>query len=254
MIARHVLVIGAQRCGTTWLLEALAAHPDIAAAQPARPEPKVFVSDERSARGRGWYERTYFAHAGDEPIRAEKSTSYLEDPAAAERAVQVLGDPLVLVQLRDPIHRAVSHWAFSTENGFETRPLIHVLEANLDGPLPWSGEGASVSPYAYLERGRYAGYLRPWLERFGDELRVLFFEELVGRPDRLGEVYRWLGVAGDVPTGGLERRVNSRGTPSPDLPAELIARLRDYYAHSDRELAQLLGRPLPWPTVHRGHL
>ena len=78
---RHLLVIGAQRCGTTYLHTLLDAHPQITMARPANPEPKVFCSDEATrARARQWYRETYFAHAGDELLLGEKSTSYLEDP------------------------------------------------------------------------------------------------------------------------------------------------------------------------------
>lgn len=249
MSVRHLLVIGGQRCGTTWLHDALAGHPQIAMARPSRPEPKVFLSDESTAGGRAWYEETYFAHATDEPIRGEKSTSYLEVPEASARARAMLGDPFIVAQLRDPVARAVSHWAFSTDNGFEERPLEEVLEANLAGPLPWEGEGVSVSPVAYLERGRYIDYLRPWAAEYADDLRVQFFEEVVGHPDRIGELYGWLGVADDVRPDGLTSAVNSTGTDTPDLPADLVARLRAYFAESDRALADLLGRALPWPTA-----
>ena len=77
---RHLLVIGAQRCGTTYLHTMLDSHEQITMARPANPEPKVFCSDEATARGAEWYRETYFAHAGDELLLGEKSTSYLEDP------------------------------------------------------------------------------------------------------------------------------------------------------------------------------
>ena len=243
---RHLLLIGCQRCGTTWLQRALASHPEIVMAEPRRPEPKVFLSAQSVERGREWYERTYFAHAADEPVRAEKSTSYLEDPSVADRAVAMLGDPMILVQLRDPVERALSHWAFSTEHGTETRPLTEVLELNLRGPLPWDGTGPSVSPYAYLERGRYADYLRPWVERFGDDLRVQLLEEMVAEPARIGEAYAWLGVDASFRPDDLHTPENVGSTPTPELPAELHARLRAYYDDSDRDLADLLGRDLPW--------
>ena len=106
-MTRHLLVVGAQRCGTTYLHDQLAAHPQVAMARPHRPEPKVFLSAELAGRGREWYVATYFAHARNETVLGEKSTSYLEYPEAAARAGAVLGDPLVLVQLRDPVERAV---------------------------------------------------------------------------------------------------------------------------------------------------
>lgn len=245
-MTRHLLVIGAQRCGTTYLHDLLAAHPQVAMARPARPEPKVFLSDELAGRGRDWYRRTYFAHATDEILLGEKSTSYLEFPEAAARAAAVLGDPLILVQLRDPVQRAISHWAFSSDSGLETRPLVEVLTANLAGPLPWDPQLTSVSPFAYLERGRYTDYLGPWLDRFGDDVTVLLLEELVAGADRVRALYDRLGVdAGYLPPA-LGVSVNESRQPSQELPDALLGRLRDHFRESDRALADLLGRPVPW--------
>lgn len=245
-MSRHLLVVGAQRCGTTYLHDQLAAHPQVAMARPHRPEPKVFLHDDVVERGLAWYRATYFGHATDEKVLGEKSTSYLEYAVCADRAATVLGDPLVLAQLRDPVERAVSHWAFSRDSGFEERPLAEVLERNLEGPLPWDPERSSVSPYAYLERGRYVDYLAPWLDRFGDAVTVLLLEDLVADPLRIRDAYAAIGVdAGFVPAE-LGVPVNQSSDPGRGLDEGLLARLRDYYADSDRALADLLGRPLPW--------
>ena len=90
LVTRHLLLIGAQRCGTTYLGAVLDAHPEITMARPARPEPKVFC-DEARPRGATGTATTYFAHAGDERLLGDKSTSYLEDPEAPARAPEVLG-------------------------------------------------------------------------------------------------------------------------------------------------------------------
>lgn len=243
---RHLLVIGAQRCGTTYLHDQLAAHPQIAMARPQRPEPKVFLSDELAGRGRDWYRRTYFTHARDELLLGEKSTSYLEYPEAAVRAADVLGDPLVLVQLRDPVERAVSHWAFSTDGGLEQRDLADALAENLEGPLPWDPARTSVSPFAYLERGRYVDYLGPWLDRFGGDVSVLFLEEMLSEPDALGGLYATLGVDADFRPPTPSDAVNESHEDKPALGDHLLARLREHFRDSDQALTRLLGRPLPW--------
>jgi hypothetical protein len=245
-VSRHLLVIGAQRCGTTYLHDLLAAHPQIAMARPARPEPKVFLSDELAGRGRDWYRHTYFAHVTDESLLGEKSTSYLECADAVARAADMLGDPLILVQLRDPVQRAMSHWAFSSDAGLETRPLGDVLTANLEGPLPWDPALTSVSPFAYLERGRYVDYVGPWLRRFGDDLTVLLLEDLVAHPNRVGDLYDTLGVDASFLPPALGLPVNESRQPNPMLEDDLHTRLRDYFHESDQALAELLARPLPW--------
>jgi Sulfotransferase domain len=243
----HFLVIGAQRCGTTYLHELLADHPDIAMARPYRPEPKVFLSDEVVDNGVAWYRDTWFAHAGAASVLGEKSTSYLESPEAVPRIAAVLGRPRIVVQLRDPVARAMSNWGFSRSHGLEQRPLAEALADNLRGPLPWDPQVTSVSPFAYLERGRYAEQLAPWLDAFGDLVRVQFLEDLVEDPDRIGELYAWLGVDEDVRPDSLGKPVNQGDDAEDRLDDDLVRRLRDYYQESDRALAGLLDRELPWP-------
>ena len=84
------------------------------------------------------------------------------------------------------------------------------------------------------------------MERFGDDVRVQLLEDMVAEPGRIGEAYAWLGVDASFRPDDLETPENVGSTPTPDLPDELHARLRDYYEDSDRDLADLLGRDLPW--------
>jgi len=246
-VTRHLVVIGAQRCGTTLLHEVLDAHPDITMARPGRPEPKVFVSDELAGRGYEWYRATYFAHATSESVLGDKSTSYLEDAKAADRAAAVLGAATVVVQLRDPVARAVSNWRLSTGYGLEDRTLARALWDSLRGPRAWDPACTSVSPYAYLERGRYVDQLEPWWASFPGSVRVQFLEEATSRPQPLADLYAALDVDPGFRPPDPTRRVNaSRGEPPPDLEPGLMGQLQDYYRDPDSRLAARLGRPLPW--------
>jgi hypothetical protein len=245
-VTRHLLVIGAQRCGTTYLHGLLAAHPRIAMARPARPEPKVFLSDDLAGRGLRWYRATYFAHASDEDLLGEKSTSYLEHPDAAPRAASVLGAAHIVVMLRDPVERAVSNWQFSTANGYEDRPLREALLDNLRRGREWDDTATSVSPYAYLERGRYADYLDPWFESFPATMHTLFFETVVGNGDAVEKLYAALGVDPAFRPGNLHEPVNQSERTAPRLPLEDALRLRAYFAASDAALAERLRCDLPW--------
>jgi len=246
---QHLLVIGAQRCGTTYLRTLLDEHPAITMTTPAQPEPKVFLDEAVLGRGREWYVETWFPRVPEEMVLGEKSTSYLELPAVIDRVREVLGAPRVLVQLRDPVARAVSNWRLSVHHGLETRDLATALSANLEGPEPWDATRTSVSPYTYLERGRYAELLRPWHEAFPDGVRVQFLEDLLVRPREMSHTYRWLGVQEDFVPSSLDEPINRSAHDAPPVGSELTARLRDWFAESDRELAELLGRPVPWPTA-----
>jgi dTDP-4-amino-4,6-dideoxygalactose transaminase len=245
-MSRHLLVIGGQRCGTTYLHGLLDEHPEIAMARPARPEPKVFLSDELSNRGAEWYRSTYFSHASGEKVLGEKSTSYLEDPAAATRAAVVLGDPMIVVLLRDPVARAISNWRFSTDNGLEKRPLDVALRESLEQESEWDSGASSVSPFAYLARGRYADHLAPWLATFGDAVQVHFLAELLEDDAALAGLYAGLGVDPGFRPDGRDQVANGSSGPAPELPADLTAKLEGYFAASNQELVELLGRDLPW--------
>lgn len=217
-------------------------------ARPARPEPKVFLSDALAERGRGWYRETYFGHATTELLLGEKSTSYIEDPDAPARVAQVLGPTEIVVLLRDPVQRAVSNWRFSTDNGFEARPLETALRENLVGTKSWDRRPISVSPFAYLERGRYADYLEPWFAAFPSSMHVLFSEALMDDDATLHELFRSLGVDPGYRPTNQGRVVNQSREPAPALPADLVGLLRKYFVASDGALSQRLGRDLPWQT------
>ncbi len=244
--SRHLLVIGAQRSGTTYLHSVLEAHPDVSMAQPARPEPKVFCSDEATANGAEWYRETWFAHARPGQLLGDKSTSYIEDPQAPRRAADVLGEPHVVAVLRDPVWRAVSNWRFSTDSGFETRPLQTALHENLAQAREWDPTASSVSPYAYLERGRYAEQLEVWMTQFPRTTQVLFLDELLVDDAVLDRLWDGLGL--DRPDVAVrpEQAVNESKTDPPELSDDLVGTLREYFEASDRALSALLGRALPW--------
>lgn len=244
--SRHVLLVGAQRCGTTYLGAALDAHPDITLAQPPRPEPKVFCNAEVAAQGHESYDATWFAHARDEQLLLDKSTSYLEDPEAPARAAAVLGDPYVVVVLRDPVQRALSNWRFSTDHGLETRDVEEALRADLEREQPWDPGTTSVSPFAYVRRGRYVDHLPSWTSTFPDTTHVLFLEELLADPAVLTGLVGALGVDPDLTPEPARGPVNESATGRPVLGEALRGTLEEYFAASNAALADTLGRNLPW--------
>jgi hypothetical protein len=241
-----VLVIGAQRSGSTYLSAALDEHPDITMARPAQPEPKVFCDPGSAARGAEWYHRTWFPHARNEQLLGEKSTSYLEDADAPARVADVLGETHVVAVLRDPVQRAVSHWRFSTEHGMEARGLEDALRADLGDEQPWDRAATSVSPFAYLRRGRYLEHLVPWSSSFPDTTHVVFTEELTTDPAVLKGLVRDLGLDPDAAPPPPAARVNKSGGARPRMSQALRVTLESYFEASNTALSAHLGRRLPW--------
>jgi hypothetical protein len=242
----HFVIIGAQRCGTTYLTRLLDEHPDVEMAKPFRPEPKFFLTDDEYARGHDHYDQRFFVDERAR-VRGEKTTSYIESELALQRIGALLPDAPVVAVVRDPVHRAVSNYRFSVENGVEHLPLDEALRAAATDDRDWDPAEFSVSPFAYLERGRYADYLERvvhWVPR--DRLCVLVFEELIAGPDVLAALYERLGVDPAFRPEGLGEGVNA-ATGVEELDPETEAWLHGYFAEPNRRLAALLGRELPWP-------
>jgi hypothetical protein len=227
---RHLLLIGGQRCGTTWLQRVLADHHDVRLPKVLRPEPKFLLDDDRHDR----YDQLFAPGGGS--LLLDKSTTYLERVDAAERAARCVPDASVIVIVRDPVQRAISNWRFSLANGFEDRSLDEALSETAEA-REW--QGLSTSPFQYLRRGRYADLIEPWSRAFGDRVVVIQHERAVAVSDSAYLVER-LSVAGVKPQTGWPRLIGAvNESPTEGKPDEsLLQRLGDYYEEPNERMRQ----------------
>jgi hypothetical protein len=186
----NLLVIGAQKCGTTSLHRYLDAHPEIAMSEPK--ELDFFVEHENRAphlvdgnwhRGVDWYGSHF---PDDVPVRGEASpnyTAYPNVPRVPERAAQVVPDARLIYLVRDPIDRIVSQYLHRVGASRERRPLDEVL----------ADEDAAAR---YVDRSRYAMQVDRWLDHFpGERLLVLAQEDLrADAPSVLRRAFHFLSV------------------------------------------------------------
>ncbi len=100
----------------------------------------------------------------------------------------------LIAVLRNPIDRAYSAYWFAVRNGWESaatfEEAIELEEQRLNGTRQEQTE------LSYLNQGKYAERLRPFLDQFGHEqVRVVFQDDL--RTDAgvaVSETLQWLGV------------------------------------------------------------
>jgi hypothetical protein len=130
----------------------------------------------------------------------------------------------------------------------EDRPLAQALTENLDRARDWDPLLTSVSPYAYVERGRYVDYLEPWWAMFPETVHVQFMEDLISGRAAVAELYHALDVDPGFRPVGLGQPVHAAPGPAPELERALAARLGDYFSGSDERLRSRLGQELPWAT------
>jgi hypothetical protein len=251
--ARHVLpeflIIGASRSGTTFLHHALNQHPSIHTSPG-----EVHYFDWNFERGPGWY-RTLFATsaARDEVLRrhgsfaaGERSPNYLFHPEIPGRVRELLPDAKLLVLLRDPVARALSH--FHQARRHELEPLSSfgdAVEIELrQREVRRAGLPTTGTPRFYLGRGLYAEQLERWLAVFDRrQLHVIQSERMFAEPvDVVRDVHRFLGLAPAGPENLEPRNVGDYAA----MPAAMVGRLREFYAPANARLRELLEDPPEW--------
>jgi hypothetical protein len=188
----NLLVIGAQKCGTTSLHRYLDIHAEIAMSEPK--ELDFFVEHEDRPhhvangnwhRGVEWYASHF---PDDVPVRGESSPNYTAYPNVQhipERAAAIVPDASLIYMVRDPVERIVSHYLHRVGASRERRPLEETLADIERGP------GMN-----FVDRSRYFMQVEQWLEHFPRErLLVLAQEDLMSdRAGTLRRVFRFLGV------------------------------------------------------------
>jgi hypothetical protein len=239
----NFIIGGAPRSGTTWLYWLLDRHPGVRMAKPVAPEPKFFLVDDLYAKGLEHYASTWFADIDRGLLAGEKSTDYLESPAAAGRIARDLPEVKLIFILREPVERAYSNYLWTRMNGLEHESFETALamEEQRERELP--ARLRFARPFSYFSRGLYADLLRPYVAGFdGGQLLVVRFEDIVDRPEWLAtRLHRFLGIderpADSVDLGVINPSVKDETPLDPRLRQALRAR----YEEPNRRLAALLG-------------
>lgn len=223
----RALVVGPQKTGTTWLYTYFEGHPGVCLPRGMK---ETFFFDRRFERGVGWYAGLFKGAADRLPL--ELAPSYFHQVEVVERVVQTLGQPAILVVLREPVQRSFSLYLHYRRYARTTAPLRQAVQ-----------EFPEI-----LTSSHYATHLSRWFEAFGRErVLVSFTEDLGDDADRfVAAVCRHFGLdAVDVPAELRERRVYRAAVPASATLAAGAKRiadaLRDAGAYGVVNLGKRLG-------------
>jgi hypothetical protein len=187
------LVVGCQRCGTTWIDAALRGHPSVYL--PAQKQTYFF--DRNYDRGFDWY-LGQFAGAGPEHRAVgEVATGYCLLAAIPKLAAHLPGAKLIMC-VRHPIERAHSYFqSRRAEQGWGS--LSQALEADPE----------------ILERGRYIEQVEALLGHYPRERLLLLFYEDLDRDERafLARILSFLGLPENFESAEYGRRRNAAMFP-----------------------------------------
>jgi hypothetical protein len=198
----NLLLAGVGRAGTTSLFWYLSQHPDICPS--SSKEPRYFLplseADEDVSGALPpieEYERC-FTQCSGQRYRMEASPGYFHGgPRLVAGVKAALDRPRIVLALRDPVARvwsiyryARSHLLLPEHVTFEgyVQKCEEVYE---EGRLrPKVGQA-----YWSIRASHYIDYVTDWLEAFGNDVRLVFFEDLVADPHSVVEqLCRWLEI------------------------------------------------------------
>ena len=238
-----LLIIGAQKSGTSTMFQRLALHPYIRKPKESRKELHYF--DLHFDRSRELY-RKQFPRLPDE-LSMDATPYYLFHPLAAQRAAAVVPGAKLIVLLREPAARAYSHYqsalawgheklGFEDALAAEAERLADSEEALASGRIAHS---RAHQQFSYFARGLYAQQIERWLGHYPRE-QFLFLraEDLYAEPQQtFDRACAFLGVEPVslmAPTGHNQRHYEP-------MRAETREKLRSMYQEPNARLERLVG-------------
>jgi hypothetical protein len=192
----NLVVIGAQKCGTSGLHHYLGLHPEISMSSPK--ELNFFIAERNWDRGPEWY-RAQFDHRAS--VRGESSpnyTAYPHHPGVPERMHSLVPDARLIFLVRDPIDRIAAHWVHNYAKRREKGDIAAtVMHPNT----------------TYVLRSQYFMQLRQFLNHFpADRILVLDQADLRHRRlETLRSVFSFVGVDSEFQDPGFTRERHRTG-------------------------------------------
>lgn len=254
----NLLIVGAQRSGTTSMYRTLTQHPSVLKAVLHKG---VHYFDVDYARGHAWY-RAHFpmqasvsrlrARQGVSPVILESSPYYMFHPLVPARIAEDLPGVKVIALLRDPVERAYSAHLHESARGFETEPFERALELEpqrLAGELDRLRADPDYESHAhrhnaYRLRGRYIDQLLELERCLGrPAIHVVDSQEFFTTPEAVfPSILEFL----DLPqVDGIEFEQHNARLRAP-MAESIRKELDEHFRPYDERLATWLGRVPSW--------
>lgn len=257
-------LLGAAKCGMTPLHAYLDQHPEVCMSRPAEP---TYFEAEFDKHGTAYYFNRYFSHWAGEPIVGESRHRNLYLPYVARRIFDYNPDARMLIILRNPVKRAISHWWHWYSRGKETLRLRDALTADLTRIEAGyrletekeqalykrvSDEDCKGMVRTYLDAGYYDEQIQRYLALFPrDHLKVVLSEDFFRDPQSvLLDAGDFLG-ADPRPIFKLDYppRRQSSTAPAKHVDNATVSWLVEHFRPHNLRLEEMLDRSLKdWNT------
>ena len=190
-----LMIVGAQKAGTTSLKNYLLEHPDVRS--HPQMEHTYFVEQEEYDRG---YDAAFPGYFGKEmpktgqSVVAKHAGLYVYEPGL-QKLAEHRPDCKIVLLVRHPTRRAYSSYTMERSNGWLKNDFTDLKEG-----IRKHEQGEYDIMYKFfIKWGLYAESLRLIYQYFPKEqVRIIRFSDLKSQPVQVcQEMFDWLGVAKD---------------------------------------------------------
>lgn len=227
------LIIGTQKGGTSSLYYYLCQHPNIAETE----QKEVHFFDTNYHRGINWYHSFFPKKRNKIDISGEATPSYLVFDDIPARVKNYNPNMKLIVLLRDPVKRAISH--------YKMEKFIKMEKENFEVALKEEDIRIIKSRqhkfnFGYREQGLYAKYLKTWLEYFPKEqLLVLKSELFFENPKNVtNQVFDFLGLK---EVEGINWKPQNESKIQESIALDTLEQLNYFFEKPNKELEDLFG-------------
>ncbi len=245
----HFMIIGTQKGGTNSLYHYLVQHPQIV---PATQKEIHFFSLNYQ-KGWPWYQSQFPEKVdGIHVLTGEGSPYYLFHPHVPQRVYQDCPQTKLIVLLRNPVDRAISHYYWEVKLGFESLSFPEAISQEpqrLQGELEKLAQDPNYYSYnhqhfSYLSRGIYLHQLQRWLQFFPkQQFLFLHSEAFYANPKAVvNQVFQFL----DLEPYLLPDYPIINANAYPQVSVTLRQQLTEYFNLYNQQLSDLLNQDFNW--------
>ena len=172
MTLPNFLIIGAQKAGTTWLAYMLNKHPEV-----FMPNYEIHFFDrvENFSQGIEWYEAKFVLADSNKKAIGEKTPEYLwvngDRPAIHQTVKQFFPNIKLIIVLRNPVERAISHANHLVRYGYLS---------------PFDNIDRIIWNHVIIDKGKYYQQIKEYYRVFDPEqiFTLINEEDIIQRPQQ----------------------------------------------------------------------
>ena len=247
-IGPDFFIVGGMKCGSTSMFSYISQHPHVAEA--LKKEIHFFSTDmDKYKYGLDWYLSHFLPIPQSSGYITGEASPCICQYGVAQRVAEHFPHLKLIVLLRNPVDRALSHYGHNRSWHSQTHDFDSAIDAALNDerlkqPFLSAKNIHEIVECHYIKLGMYAYFLEEWMKFFPQENFLILQSEhfYADLPGTMAQVFKFLNLS-DFEVPNYSNKL--KGSYSSMKP-ELRKKLYDFYLPHNRKLEGILGKKIDW--------